>query len=335
MELSFGTHQMGRILASLSILPFPLHPQGRELRSGFPEFRALPPPLSFRLGSRRGLEPLNLKAKQRAARSEHLSPWDDKPYELFPGGKKVYLDEQDVLSFLDPPKELIPLDPTSYNPAAYLWKKIGDIPEERRHNLLRTVKGGLISRLWELAGTRYQDAKFVKLSASPLLSLGNNSKALEIWNCRASEGGLPVGWFHDFKKAIFFGKDGHTYGRIVTGVLFSFGLKKFRAPLYFKVRGVMEVMSTEQPCDIAYDFGDGLLDPLIIPPRFPKPAEHPWPFNDHLVIYLRHAGPGVVVGQAWQEGKDLEQVPKKLYGEILMVKDFYATGEEEENTNSN
>ncbi|KAG6472505.1 hypothetical protein ZIOFF_069969 [Zingiber officinale] len=67
-------------------------------------------------------------------------------------------------------------------------KKIGDIPEERRHNLLRTVKGGLISRLWELAGTRYQDAKFVKLSASPLLSLGNNSKALEIWNCRASEG---------------------------------------------------------------------------------------------------------------------------------------------------
>ncbi|XP_074562178.1 uncharacterized protein LOC141818618, partial [Curcuma longa] len=148
--------------------------------------------------------------------------------------------------------------------------------------------------------------------------------------------GMPVGWFNDFKKAIFLGKDGHTYGRIVTGALFSFGLKKFRAPLYFKVRGVMEVMSTEQPCDIAYDFGDGLLDPLIIPPHFPKPVEHPWPFNDHLVIYLRHAGPGVVVGQAWQEGKDLEQVPKKLCGEILMIKDFYATGEEEESpTNAN
>ncbi|XP_074557959.1 uncharacterized protein LOC141813858 [Curcuma longa] len=188
MELSFRTHQMGRILASFSTLPLPLRPQGCELGSGFPESRALPPPFSYRLGSRRSLEPLRLKAKQWAARSEHLSPWDDKPYELLPGGKKSYLDEQDVLSFLDPPKELIPLDPASYNPAAYLWKKIGDIPEERRHNLLRTVKGGLISRLWELAGTRYQDAKFVKLSASPLLSLGNNSKALEIWNCRASEG---------------------------------------------------------------------------------------------------------------------------------------------------
>jgi len=49
-------------------------------------------------------------------------------------------------------------------------------------------------------------------------------------------------------------------------------------------------------------------------------VEHRWPFNDHLVIYVRHAGPGVLVGQAWQEGKDLEQVPKKFCGEMLMVK---------------
>lgn len=30
------------------------------------------------------------------------------------------------------------------------------------------------------------------------------------------------------------------------------------------------------------------------------------------------------MGQAWQEGEALEQVPKKLYSEILMVKDFSA-----------
>lgn len=48
--------------------------------------------------------------------------------------------------------------------------------------------------------------------------------------------------------------------------------------------------------------------------------EHRWPFDDHLVIYVRHGGPGVLVGQAWQEGKDLDQVPKKFCGEILMVK---------------
>lgn len=35
----------------------------------------------------------------------------------------------------------------------------------------------------------------------------------------------------------------------------------------------MEVMSTEQPCDVAYEFGDGLLDPLKIPAHFPKPGK--------------------------------------------------------------
>lgn len=60
-------------------------------------------------------------ASRRATGGESLSPWDDKPYELLPTGRRAYLDEQDVVSFLDPPKELIPIDPASYNPAAYLW----------------------------------------------------------------------------------------------------------------------------------------------------------------------------------------------------------------------
>jgi hypothetical protein len=88
------------------------------------------------------------------------SIWDEKPYELL---------EEDVVTFLDPPKELIPLDPDTYNPAAYLWlvsvkalsftlpatcccslltgdlilncrSKIEDIPEERRLRLLSLIK---------------------------------------------------------------------------------------------------------------------------------------------------------------------------------------------------
>lgn len=51
----------------------------------------------------------------------YVSPWDDQPYEILPNGRKAYLDEQDIVMLLDPPKELIPLDPSSYNPAAYLW----------------------------------------------------------------------------------------------------------------------------------------------------------------------------------------------------------------------
>ena len=49
-------------------------------------------------------------------------------------------------------------------------------------------------------------------------------------------------------------------------------------------------------------------------------AKHPYPFNDSVVIYIRHIGPGVCVGQAWQEGKEVQQVPQRLCSDILMVK---------------
>lgn len=51
----------------------------------------------------------------------NVSSWDDKPFEILPNGKRSYLDEQDVVAFIDPPNNLTPLDPTSYNPASYLW----------------------------------------------------------------------------------------------------------------------------------------------------------------------------------------------------------------------
>ncbi|CAD5181018.1 unnamed protein product [Musa acuminata subsp. malaccensis] len=318
---------MGHTVLSPATLPPRIQLQAFKLGLGGREPPARPLRLAARPRFLRGWQPLRLKAVPRAVREEGLSPWDDKPYELLPGGRRSYLDEQDVVSFLNPPKEFIPIDPASYHPAAYLWKKIGDIPEERRHRLLSIVKGRLVSRCWELAGTRYQDAKLAKQNASALLTFENNSTALEFWNCRTSGGPLPVEWLNDFGKVIFHGKDGDTYGRIIIGGSIPFGLGKYYSPLYFKVTPLMEVMSTEQPCDVAYEFGNGLLDPWKIPAGFPKPAEHPWPFNDHLVIYVRHAGPGVMVGQAWQEGKELEQVPKKLCGEILMVKYFAAGGQ--------
>ncbi|KAL5823551.1 hypothetical protein ACOSQ4_021451 [Xanthoceras sorbifolium] len=249
-----------------------------------------------------------------------VSAWEEKPYETLSSGKRSYLDVQDVVAFLDPPKELIPLDPASYNPAAYLWKKIEDIPEERRHQLLHLLKPRLISRAWEIAGTRYDDPKLSKKSASNLLSSKDDQMLLEFYNCRTSGGPWPIAWFNFFKKAIFRCNNGNTYGRFFGGSVLSQFANSF-SPLYFVVRQLREVMSTEQPCDLAYEFGDGLLDLPQYPQGFPTPAKHLYPFNDQVVIYIRHIGPGVLVGQAWQEGKELEQVPKKLCGEILMVKD--------------
>ncbi|KAK9097946.1 hypothetical protein Syun_024991 [Stephania yunnanensis] len=114
----------------------------------------------------------------------YLSRWDEKPYLVLPGGGRAYLDEQDVVAFIDPPKELISLDSSSFNPAAYLWKKIGDIPEERRHRLLYLLKPRLISKLWEIAGTRYENPNLINKSASSLLSDGGNTLLVEFWNCR-------------------------------------------------------------------------------------------------------------------------------------------------------
>ncbi|KAI3985741.1 hypothetical protein MKX01_030655 [Papaver californicum] len=101
------------------------------------------------------------------------------------------------MTFLDPPKELIPLDPSSYNPAGYLWKKIDDIPEERRHRLLHLLNSRLISRIKGIAGTRYADSNLAKKSASSFLSDGCN---LLFWNCRTSGGPLPVSVINFFKK---------------------------------------------------------------------------------------------------------------------------------------
>ncbi|KAI3858101.1 hypothetical protein MKW98_029575 [Papaver atlanticum] len=253
--------------------------------------------------------------------SESLSSWDEKPYEISADETKFFYDEQDIMTFLDPPKELIPLDPSSYNPAGYLWKKIDDIPEERRHRLLHLLNSRLISRIWGIAGTRYEDSKLTKKSASSFLSDACNLLSLEFWNCRTSGGPLPLSLINLFKKVMFC-KDGETFGRILYGGPILGGIANSYCPLYFTVKQHKEIISTEQPCDFAYEFGDGLLDLQDYPQGFPKSVKHPWPFNDHAVIYVRNVGPGVLVGQAWQEGKKLEQVPKKLCGEILMVKDY-------------
>ncbi|KAL6585271.1 hypothetical protein OROMI_004560 [Orobanche minor] len=258
------------------------------------------------------------------ANAKVTSEWDMEPYGAYQTGESNYLDEQDVVTFLDPPKELIPLDPSSYNPASYLWKKITDIPEERRHHLLSVLNPRLISRVWEVARGRYSDPKLAKKSASSLLSDGNSAGSLELWSCRTSGASLPLVWMNTSQKVIFRCKDGKAYGRLIGEYPLS-GIINSSHPLYFCVKEVNEVMSTEEPCDLGYEFGDGLLNLAEYPQEFPKPAKHPWPFNDQVVIYIRHVGPGVLVGQAWQEGKELQQVPKKLCREILMVKDYFAS----------
>ncbi|RYR41011.1 hypothetical protein Ahy_A09g046746 isoform C [Arachis hypogaea] len=306
MEVAASTTPTWSWWGRHSTLPsFPRKTSFLRLHPRFPNFTGL----GAACGSRRSSE-------------VNVSPWDDKPFEMLLNGKRVYFDEQDVVTFLDPPNELVPLDPSSYNPAAYLWKKIEDIPEERRHRLLLLLKPRLVSIAWQIAGSRYEDSKLVKKSASQLFANSNKDDVmLEYYNCRTTGGPMPLSWINSYRKAIFSCTDGKAYGRLIGGSILAPFADSF-APLYFALRDIKEVMPTEQPCDLAYEFGDGLFDVKEFPQGFPKPVKHPYPFNDQLVIYIRHIGPGVCIGQAWQEGTRIEQVPRKLCSEILMVKDY-------------
>lgn len=49
----------------------------------------------------------------------------------------------------------------------------------------------LISRAWEAAGTRYDDAKLAKRSSSNLLSDGDSACSLELWKFHSSGGEFP------------------------------------------------------------------------------------------------------------------------------------------------
>ncbi|XP_051147927.1 uncharacterized protein LOC127263044 [Andrographis paniculata] len=292
-----------------------------------------PPPQHLSFPRQRYWRPM-MRASMGAAKTRRLSARANAQVEMmqYHSGRDYYLDEQDVVTFLDPPKELIPLDPSSYNPASYLWKKIEAIPEERRHHLLSLLSPRLISMAWEIAGRRYEDPKLVNKSASSLLSGGHCARSLEFWNCRTSGAPLGIAWINSCQKAIFRGTDGKTYGRLIGGRFPLSGILNATPPLYFSVQQVKEVTATEQPCDIAYEFGDGVVNlagagagagagegGYLQGLGFPKPSKHPWPWNDEVVVYVREVGPGVAVGQAWQEGVALQQLPKKLCNEMLMV----------------
>ncbi|KAG5000950.1 hypothetical protein JHK87_022022 [Glycine soja] len=191
-----------------------------------------------------------------------------------------------------------------------MWKKIEDIPQQRRHRLLRLLKPRTNVNFLDQF---LQKGKFtISFLLFALVQLIHFEEL------------TPLLLF----KAIFTSKDGQAYRRFISGSVLAAFANSF-APLYFAVRKLKEVMSTEQPCDLAYEFGDGLHDIKELPLGFPRPVKHPYPFNDQIVVYVRYLGPGVSVGQAWQEGTKLEQVPHKLYGEILMVKDCTSLREDQ------
>ncbi|KAF9590526.1 hypothetical protein IFM89_035735 [Coptis chinensis] len=119
---------------------------------------------------------------------------------------------------------------------------------------LKNWKPRLISRLWEVAGTRYEDDKLVKqCTSSTLLSDGDSATMpLEYWTCRTSGGQAPIAWMNFFKKAIFCTKDGETCGRIIIGMtcIQTNDHKGCKPPLleHPNISHMLKVCSTEFHC---------------------------------------------------------------------------------------
>ncbi|KAL2612054.1 hypothetical protein R1flu_023746 [Riccia fluitans] len=251
-------------------------------------------------------------------------PEGEDPFRLLDNGQKVYLDELDVISLLDPPKYLRPFQAFSYNHAAFLWKKIGDIPEERRHRLVDLLLPWQITKMWEIAKLKHDDPDIFAEDAESLISkpaLQYPGKPI-VWEGRTTNAPWYYRPFTRFQK-IFFSKNGKVYGRLKLKGFLLEGLQTIVAPLYFEVRQVEQVMATDEFCELMLDYGDGQLHLKgSLPPGFPDPGRHLAPFNDKACDYMRAVGPGVVVGQCWVEGVDLEQTPRKVFGEFLLVQKF-------------
>ncbi|KAI5063964.1 hypothetical protein GOP47_0020634 [Adiantum capillus-veneris] len=244
------------------------------------------------------------KLSREVTGAKQLAQYDSKqkgnegedPYRILETGRKVYLDELDVLTLLDPPSFLIPSDANAYNQAAYLWKKIGDIPEERRHCLLDLLTPKHVANMWDITGQIYELPNRPSLEPANVL-LGTQSELFMkpvTWTGKAFNVSWPLSWFSEFQKAFFLATDGSVYGRVITGGSMLRSMTKSLLPLYFEVRETRKVVATEEPCNIAIEYGDGQLHLKEVPDNFPKPARHPWPFNDASFDYLRPAGPGVI-----------------------------------------
>ena len=45
-------------------------------------------------------------------------------------------------------------------------------------------------------------------------------------------------------------------------------------------------------------------------------------FNNGFRDYVRPLGPGVLVGQLWEEGRGMDFQPQKVWGEFVLVKRY-------------
>eukprot|EP00850_Spirogloea_muscicola_P023948 SM000410S15573 [mRNA] locus=s410:29643:31922:- [translate_table: standard] len=230
---------------------------------------------------------------------------------------QVNLDEADVVALLTSEAHLQPFDPGE--------KKLAAIPEERRPRLLDLLEPRHLCRMWELAGQRQPGAAETAAGMLPD-PLVDTPLVPEVWDGLVFGLPMPLRWLGRFQKAFFVGSDRQLYGRVISGGPVLSPIADLVAPLYFQAReDVMDIAATEEVCELSLEYGGGQLALAQpggggLPPSFPMPRRHLHPFSDAMYDHVRAAGPGVLVGQSWQEGRQPDALPRKYLSEFVLVR---------------
>eukprot|EP00898_Chlorokybus_atmophyticus_P004015 jgi/Chlat1/4614/Chrsp293S04359 len=226
-----------------------------------------------------------------------------------------------LLGFIEQLDDLVSFE-DNYTKAGAIWGAIEDIPADKRHLLLERFDARQLERLWGMTEDRTNDEAIraaIKSGVNVASTLPSFAATEPVLN-EGTYDGVSPGVFplvKRFQKQFFRTADGkQMYGRVILGFPGGRLLGEI-APLYFRVRRGVTITATDVAADICLVYGTGQLQlrPPDIPAGWPMPAPHLYPFNKGLRDYLRLVGPGVLIGQGWNEGGGVEDAWRELYSD--------------------
>lgn len=225
-----------------------------------------------------------------------------------PDQSEIYKCEDDIRELLSSPIDRNFTEQNAYDLSEKL-KHMESHPEEDGglvYLYRKILTPAYISTMWKIAGynRRNQAADMLPLKNQPCVKWGG--KSANIIDDRKRKRGdedlkkplkefpLEGKWEMELQRC----GDGEAYNVVFKGKSGWSSIEK--KGLVFVEKDVNGIPGGVEPFDFAIVFG----------------ARGPWPSSNHFVIYMRAAGPNVLIGQAWTGGEN----SKRLWAEVVLVK---------------
>lgn len=229
--------------------------------------------------------------------------WINQPSFVLNNGETDHADERVLLDLLGSPNVSLKTIMT------HLPRTLKHIETEGRlHRLCQILERRRISKLWTVA------------SPSAMVSPEPEKWCGRSWKINR-EGFSWTGGLKRHQQLSLQGRwemeildcyDSYDYG------VFSQGKSEF---LFIVEKNPICIRDSVRPCDLAFDFGDGKRLRRHHHQSFIEQAKQRGSLNDSLTVYIRSAGPKVLVGQIWKPDTKEDKVTKNPWGLLLLVKD--------------